>query len=594
MLAKLAIDWCRMKHKRQSLVGKNGEDKGGKSGSCTNDEDSMDMDGTSGKGGHESGSETGLDLDKSALSPDDSNHSQSSKDETIPCEKPSNSTPLSLIDPNSCCAEVVPNRTLTCPANDCERDPTVTSPKCEDIKISNSSQLLHSALSSVTGSPVTRTTLGSPGVTISPKGHQSPSEHSTCAPIHSVTKVRNWTPNTRQPLNTLNTIECHPSHANSAVNSMVSTSVNSTALPVQTMHGQHPPNGCTYYGNRCLSTTSSSLSSSSSTLSYGRRQRYSSQMTSRSSPSNPALPQSSNFCYRGSPSDNFGNVRTAQQNTCVSAQDPLATKFFSSPNIANGGTGSLYAASQQSPQSTVSTVPTPQLQQRSHYFATDYNCDYTGGRNEPQSFPQRPYDSPFMDGPQQGEYATNGATIAYASHASHANHTNHANHANQANYANLVTQANQMPDHESFSSENNARAQTTVNTYTNAGYYDLAVNPSDTHRIPSEYNAIALKQQPNEYSSHSQSNSSHQQYYDIQNSGTGLAVAVSPNIPTFDQNYCSSTGNSSDPTATCYNTYANSNYYDVYPNCTSAMANNEFNFINIANEFASPEYYQLS
>lgn len=194
-----------------------------------------------------------------------------------------------------------------------------------------------------------------------------------------------------------------------------------------------------------------------------------------------------------------------------------------------------------------------------------------------------------MDSAQAGDYSGNGGTITYA---------NHTNHANPSNYANLVTQANQIPDHESFTSENNTRTQTTVNTYTNAGYYDLAVNPSDqnSHRIPSEYNAIALKQQPNEYSSHSQVNSAQHQYYDIQNSGTGLAVAVSPNIPNaFDQNYCTSTTNNSDPTATCYNTYSNSNYYDVYPNCTSsAITNNEFNFINIANEFASPEYYQLS
>ena len=445
---------------------------------------------------------------------------------------------------------------------------------------SNASHLLHTALSSGS-SPVARNPLGSPsGLNVSPKGHQSPGEQLNCAPLHSVTKVRNWTPNTRQPLNTLNTIECHSNHS-----SLISTSVNSsTTLTAQPIHGQHPSNGCNYYNNRCVSTSSSPLSSSSSTLSYGRRQRYSTQMTSRSSPSNPSLPPTVNFCYRTSPTDNFGSSRTAQQNTCVSTQESLATtKFFSNPNIANGGNSSIYS----SHQSSQSTQP---LQQRSHYFTTDYNCDYSGARSEPQTYPQRQtYENPYIDNSaQQGPYATNGGTGGTV-----------ANYANPTNYANLVSQANQIPDPESYGSENNAiqsRAQPNANSYTNAGYYELGVNSSDQncHRIPSEYNAIALKQQPNEYSSQSQLNSAHQhQYYDIQNSGTGLAVAVSPNIPnTFDQNYCNS--NSSDPTATCYNTYNNSNYYDVYNNCTSGLTNNEFNFINIANEFASPEYYQLS
>ena len=566
-------------------MGKNGDEKGGKSGSLTNDEDSMDMDGGSGKGGHGSGSDTGLDLDKSALSPDDSTHSQSSRDETISCEKPPNAAPLSLIEANPCCAEVVTSNRTNIAISKTDSQ-SVMSPNCEDIKISpNASHLLHSALSSVS-SPVTRNTMGSPsGMTISPKGHQSPSEPLSCAPIHSVTKVRNWTPNTRQPLNTLNTIECHSNH--NPINSLVNISVNSsTALTAQPIPGQHPSNGCNYYNNRCVSTTSSQLSTSSSTLSYGRRQRYSGQTTSRSSPSNPSLPPTGSFCYRTSPTDSFGTARSAQQTTCVSTQEPLATtKFFSNPNIANGGNGSLYS-SQQSSQSTQSL-------QRSHYFNTDYNCDYSGARSEPQTYPQRQaYESPYIQessAQQAQQYASNGGTISYANHT---------------NYANIVSQANQISDQESYGSENNAiqtRAQPNANTYTNSGYYEVAVNSSDqnSHRIPSEYNAIALKQQPNEYSSQSQLNTAHQhQYYDIQNSGTGLAtgIAVSPNIPnTFDQNFCNSnSNNSSDPTATCYNTYNNSNYYDVYNNCTSGLTNNEFNFINIANEFASPEYYQLS
>ncbi|CAG2113003.1 unnamed protein product [Medioppia subpectinata] len=571
----------RMKHKRQSQISKNGDEKGGKSGSCSNDEDSMDMDG-SGDGGHGSGSDTGLDLDKSALSPNDSNHSQSSREETIKCEKP---TPLSMIDANQCCAETISNRNITTSTTG---SPSVLSPHCEDIKISvsNTSHLLHSALSSVSSSPATRNALGSPSsVTISPKGHQSPNEHLVCAPIH-VTKVRNWTPNTRQPLNTLNTIECHPNQNNiNPMNTGINSSTPITAQ--QPLHGQHPPNSQNFY-NRCVSMSSSvtSQSCSSTTFPYGRRQRYStqfsSQSSSRSSPSNPSVSQTTNFCYRTSPSDNFAaNTRPSQQSTSASAPEPLATtKFFPC-----GPNSSLYSAQQ--------TQQSSQLQQRPHYFTTDYNCDYSGVRSEPQTYPQRqPYESTFIDNTQQPQqqYLSNGA-IAYASHTNHANHTNHSN------YANLVSHAT---DPEPYESENNDRVQpNNTNAYTNssnAAYYEVDTNSSDhnSQRIPSEYNAIALKQQPQQYTSQSQSNTHQHQYYDIHSggTGTGLAVAVSPNIPnTYDQTYCNSnSNNSTDLSANAFNNYNNSNYYDVYNNCT----NNEFNFINIANEFTSPEYYQLS
>ena len=578
----------RMKHKRQSIMGKNGDEKGVKSGSLTNDEDSMDLDAQSAKGGNASGSETGLDLDKSALSPDDSNHSQSSRDEMC-CEKPTNSTPM--IDPNQCCSEPLnTNRNINVSTTG---SPSVLSPHCEDVKISvsNATHLLHSALSSVNSSPATRNALGSPSsVTISPKGHQSPSEHLNCATIHAVNKVRNWTPNTRQPLNTLNAIECHSNHNNmSPINT--NSSVNCSTSIAQPLHTQHPPNGCNYY-NRCVSTSSSSplsSSSTSTTLSYGRRQRYSTQLLSQnSSRSSPSNTSATNFCYRTSPSESFPNARTAQQSTTVSAQDSLTnTKFFSNPTIANGPNGSLYAQQQQQ------TQQSSQLQQRTHYFSTDYNCDYPGVRSAEQLYPQRqPYEptTAYIDSSGQ-QYLSSNGTIGYATHTTHANHTN---------YANIVNHANQVPDQESYGSENNGRAQNNSNAYSTTGaYYELAANSNDhnSHRIPSEYNAIALKQQPIEYSSQTQQQP--QQYYDIQNNTTtgGLALAVSPNIPntqTFDSTFCNSnSNNSTDLTATSYNNY-NTNYYDVYNNCTNGMTNTEFNFINIANEFTSPEYYQLS
>lgn len=69
----------RMKHKRQTQT-KSGDEKGGK---CGEDEDSLDgpLNVLRGKGGHGSGdSETSHDLDKSVLSPDDTDHSQSSRE----------------------------------------------------------------------------------------------------------------------------------------------------------------------------------------------------------------------------------------------------------------------------------------------------------------------------------------------------------------------------------------------------------------------------------------------------------------------------------------------------------------------------------
>jgi hypothetical protein len=563
-----------MKHKRQSLMSKNGDEKGGKSGSCTNDEDSMDMDGGSGKGGHASGSETGLDLDKSALSPDDSDHSQSSRDETVSCEKPTTSTPLSMIDP--CCAADASNNRTSINATT-TGSPSGMSPRCEDHKmsVSNTSLLLHSALSSISSSPATRNTMGSPSsISISPKGQQSPSEHINCATaIHSVTKARNWTPNTRQQSNT---IECHSNHNN--INPIINTCVNSSStIPAQQQQQQQhphlPQNGCNYY-NRCISTSSSSsspLSSSPTTSSTcGRRLPYSGQYSttnqSRSSPS--GLSQTTKFCYKTSPTDNFNTARTSQHSTATHEQQfASTTKFFSNPNGANGPNGSLYAHQQQSPQSG------QQLQQRTPYFTSDYNCDYSGVRNESQTYPQRQsYDSAYMDNAQQQQqqYLANG-TMAYANH---------------------------VQDVNTYNSENNSAQQNNANAYTNVGYYELAPNSTDqnSYRIPSEYNAITLKQQTQGYSSQIQANAHQQQYYDVQST---IALATSPNIPshtanTFDQTYNNSnSNNSSDITANCYN-YNNSNYYDAYNNCTTGMTNNEFNFINIANEFASPEYYQLS
>lgn len=518
----------RMKHKRQSQMNKNGDEKGGKSGSCSNDEDSMDC--MSGKGGHASGSETGPDLDKSALSPDDTDHSQSSRDEGILSEKQSTSASLSLIDP--CCADAA-NSTRT--ASGANSPPRIAS-RCEDRKpsISTSSHLLHSALSSMCGSPSTHNTLSSPtAISISPKGHQSPSDQVNVAPsIQNVAKGRNWTPNPRQ----CSTIECH-------------SNINSTnSMPQQSI----PINGCNYY-NRNINSISSSSPSPSLASSCTKRMPYNStQYNSSDSCASIIKTSPGSYNYRTLPSSSSSSSESYNSQQTTSDQFHSSAKFYSNSN------NSLYTQ-QQTQQGHL------QQGQRTVYFASDYNCDYLGTRNENYNQRQsQQYEGGYVEGEPPQHYLPNGGTISYSNHAQNA----------------------------SFNNSNSESQNSASTTY----YYDLPPNVPDQHRIPSEYNAIALKQ---EHGYSSQSQTHQQQYYDVQNT---IAIAPSPNIPgqtaanTFEQQtFTSSNGNSSnDISGNCYpnNCNYNSSYYDGY-NC-GATTNNEFNFINIANDFASPEYYQLS
>lgn len=537
----------RMKHKRQSLMGK-GEEKGGKSGSCTNDEDSMDE--LSGKGG----SETGQDLDKSALSPDDTDRSQSSRDEALGSEKPPALTPLQMID--ACCADSSSLRTT---ASIKSAPSPGMSPRCDDHKASGQqSHLLHSALSSsLCGSPVT---LGSP-TGISPKGHQSPSEHltslSSASSLHG--KTRNWTPSQRQQCNAL---DCYSSSLSS---------------------GQ-PPGALNGYFSRTSAGNSSSLLTSSS--SYNVRHRMASHLShqfalgnatsnapTRISPSLSTGPTAS-YCYRTPPPDTYNAPSRSQEQTqYANSHNSHSGKFFASLN------GPVYSQQSHGGQ--------PSSQQKTSYYSSDYNCDYLGGRGE-LFYPNKGYEGYPADGMQ----------------AQQAPHSQHSQSQHSQPY--LPNSGMSYLNDNSY----NVNSATNSNTSPNSPpsfYYDVqqsAVTPDQQlhhhpsqhpsqHRIPSEHSAITLKQQ---------SYPSQQQYYDVHNT-----VASSPSIPptanTFDQSShnfsntsnISNTSSSDIEPAAASNCYSNYNSYcEGFSNCASGMANNEFNFLNIANEFGSPEYYQLS
>ncbi|RWS31843.1 protein enabled-like protein [Leptotrombidium deliense] len=206
----------RMKHKRQTQMNK--DEKGnGKSGSCTNDEDSLDA-GSAGKGAH-SGSETGHDLDKSVLSPEDSDRSQSSRDDTLPLSsEKSLSTPLSLIDP--CCSNSARNNAAI--SSSLSVSSPTTSPNLELQDHKPTTHLLHSTL------------CASPGSRVSPSAMSPKSTADSAPSLHHSTKVRNWT-NQRHGL--CSPMDCH------SVNAV-------TSLP----HQQSPTrdssvsiNGCNYY-----------------------------------------------------------------------------------------------------------------------------------------------------------------------------------------------------------------------------------------------------------------------------------------------------------------------------------------------------------
>jgi len=226
----------RMKHKRQSQTGKSGDEKGGnKNGSLTNDEDSID--GTSGgKGDQGSGSETGQDLDKSLLSPDDSEHSQSSRDE----EKPVKSS-LSLVD--SCCSSA----TKTSHSSSLFTTSAI-SIKCEpsEHKPFNSSHLLHSALYSARGS--SSGTRSSPSAS-SPKNVLSPSDPTSIISNqkslnNKQTASSNWTSSlSAQQVQ----LDCHANSNNLSTSSALPHSAQASPNCSAQDHHLTQINGYTYY-----------------------------------------------------------------------------------------------------------------------------------------------------------------------------------------------------------------------------------------------------------------------------------------------------------------------------------------------------------
>ena len=180
----------RMKHKRQTQLNKNGDDKCGK-GCGDMDDDSMDLDGPSLKGGHGSDSEAGQDLDKSELSPDDTDHSQSSKEDAeTNASLPSSLSAGMAADP-CCVAPVSRPAATTIPGHaTVPMDPTVTLCSSRHSLPDGDSSLdqkpTHLLRNSLYSSPPSRTSPSGSSLPLSPRA--SPTNFANS--MHP--KARSW------------------------------------------------------------------------------------------------------------------------------------------------------------------------------------------------------------------------------------------------------------------------------------------------------------------------------------------------------------------------------------------------------------------
>lgn len=113
-------------------------------------------------------------------------------------------------------------------------------------------------------------------------------------------------------------------------------------------------------------------------------------------------------------------------------------------------------------------------------------------------------------------------------------------------------------------------------------YYDLSNSTGNNNRVP-DYSATAPKQNFPQTSS----------LYDVSHT-----VGDTANIPTYNQNTENYRGQCSGEGDISFNYYDSSDSYSS--NNNNATANNnscgtsDFNFLTLASEFSSPEYYQLS
>lgn len=426
----------RMKHKRQTQLTKNGDEKGGK-GCADMDDDSMD--GPILKGGHGSDSEAGQDLDKSVLSPDD--HSQSSKEDVD--SKPS-LPPLSAagMAADPCCAASAP-RPAAVPldtASLCSSRHSMDSESKQDRKANY-------LRGSLCGSPPPTRTSPSASQSLSPKA--SPTDLGSIHPKASRSYVQPQPPHT--PLEAKPLLQ--PAGAGAG----------GTALHRSLDQAQTAPN-FSYHHARYVNT-SSPLSCATNTscsqqartpcmVSYAASQQQHPQQASPSSHTRgsplTAAALSNSYClgpnYKG---DAFAQLQQSPQQAATQQQS--YAKYYPANN--SNGYSPQEAAVQQQQRAAFSQYP------------QEYNCDYVGGQpttiGEQQQ--QQPYQRPPYD--PASTYGVDGT----ASQPPHGQQTYSLGTGGSMNFAGEQQQANhgmqQSPQH-------NAQQQ----SYTSAKYYAATTN----------------------------------------------------------------------------------------------------------------------
>lgn len=587
----------RMKHKRQTQVGKNGEEKGGKG--TGDDEDSSDgllVGMAGGKGGHGSGSETGLDLDKSLLSPDDTDHSQSSREGEL--EKSLSSLPssssLSLKQADPCCAPRSSAAAVAAgllPSHQVNLQLALCSPRTQHSSDGESQDQKpgHLLRNSLCSSPQNRTSPAS--ASLSPRAVPSQSPDLASRP-----KARTWCAQRTQKLE------------QTAGQQLL---VSAGQLSAQLRPGADLANGsCNSYYNRFVNTSSPILSCATTTSCPPRgRSPYMSAYAASSLPQTRVSPSA--VANNASPycAANNGYKSEPYSSTAALHQQAVASQHHATQqqlNYSNAANAKYCQPSNGYVQATTAA------QQRAYYGA-EYNCDYGSQRTGEQSNYQRTqgqYSTAYVSEPGSvGPTAVQQQQQAYMSSSSSVP-------SNLTSYGQVQVQQN------SFSGPQTASGA--LNYGANNAYYELSEQQQQQDVLPhklltsaTEFGAGAATtlKQPG----YQGGNGQHQQYYNDLPPSQGIATTAnsSPNIPnqSFEQQqqYSStaSNGNSGDltglaGTTSCglaYNTTHNSaatvgqyasttNYYDSFNGC--ATNNSDFNFLNIANEFSSPEYYQLS
>ena len=511
-----------MKHKRQTTLGKNGDDKSSKANSCNNDDDSIDLDLNEGK---TSCSDSGYNQASDKASDNESDESQNTG------SSPStDKNKRKEIKQEPCCGESFLKNDLSQQSLNINRssDSDQTIASCDLTKMysstPSSTHLLQTALSSsvpyTTSSNLTKPSTKSPSLPYSQKDNS--------IILDSVdSKQTPWS-------GQLNTNSRQVAKGDTLLHGGSSNIVPPACKQIATP---------AYYGCYTEGDSQSLLSPSSK-----RGVIYPS-----GHPSLPRSPSSTNQLYFGyrqmKTSDNYGGL-VNYTNTMNKAN---MVNSYASCNASNGQVFDGNADTSHN-SGVINGSKVSNYDYGSNM--TEYkNCDYSGSKLS-------------VGGNGSGNMFDNmGTQYGYGENGLNSHLSSPDNYDNYGTYAD----------------ENNSK-------YMHTTYYDTSVNVSNSqHRIPSEYNAITLKQEQQLIGGcgYSSLNANyHNAYYE--NSGNShIAIASSP------------TGlgvHSRTPMSTPVDTFTKSSYdhqtpFNAY--CDNYTVNQYDTFL-ASNTEISPEYYQLS